>query len=119
MEAMTCGRPVVAMDTGDIPSLIEDGQTGFIVPQEDEARLVQCLATLLTDRELCCRMGMAGRAKAHAQHRAHKQGRQTTPPSAVAPRYAQTWILCTTAPTVTQAVVEYAGRRAIEETFRD
>ena len=59
------------------------------------------------------------RAKAHAQHRAHKQGRKTPPPSAVAQRYAQTWILFTTAPTVTQAVVEYAGRMAIEETFRD
>ena len=34
----------------------------------------------------------AKRAKAHAQHRAHKQGRKTTPPSAVAQRYAQTWV---------------------------
>jgi glycosyltransferase involved in cell wall biosynthesis len=67
MEAMACGRPVVAMDTSDIPSLIEDGKTGFVVPHGDEARLVQCLATLLTDRELCCRMGMAGRAKAECE----------------------------------------------------
>jgi glycosyltransferase involved in cell wall biosynthesis len=55
------------MDTGDIASLIEDGKTGFVVPPGDEARLVQCLATLLTDRELCCRMGMAGRAKAEGE----------------------------------------------------
>jgi hypothetical protein len=61
----------------------------------------------------------AKRAKAHAQHRAHKQGRKTTPPSAVAQRYAQTWVLFTTAPTVTQAVAEYAGRMSIEETYRD
>jgi len=61
----------------------------------------------------------AKRAKAHAQHRAHKQGRKTIPPSAVAQRYAQTWVLFTTAPTVTQAVVEYAGRMSIEETYRD
>jgi hypothetical protein len=61
----------------------------------------------------------AKRAKAQAQHRAHKQGRKTTPPSAVAQRYAQTWILFTTAPTVTQAVAEYAGRMSIEETYRD
>jgi len=61
----------------------------------------------------------AKRAKAPAQHRAHKQGRKTTPPRAVAPRYAQTWVLFTTAPTVTQAVVEYAGRMSIEETYRD
>ena len=61
----------------------------------------------------------AKRAKAHAQHRRHKQGRKTPPPSATAQRYAQTWVLLTTAPTVTQAVVEYAGRMSIEETDRD
>src|SRR5215510_11384041 len=61
----------------------------------------------------------AKRAKAQAQHRAHKRGRKTTPPSAIAQRYAQTWILFTTAPTVTQAVTEYARRMSIEETYRD
>jgi hypothetical protein len=61
----------------------------------------------------------AKRAKAHAQHRRHKQGRKTAPPSATAQRYMQTWVLFTTAPTVTQAVAEYAGRMSIEETYRD
>jgi hypothetical protein len=61
----------------------------------------------------------AKRAQHHAQHRQHKPGRKTTPPSAAAQRYAQTWVLCTTAPTVAQAVAEYAQRRPIEETFRD
>src|SRR6516162_5151182 len=61
----------------------------------------------------------AKRARAHAQHRAHKRGRKTKPPSATAQRYAQTWVLFTTAPTVEQAVAEYAQRMPIEETFRD
>jgi hypothetical protein len=61
----------------------------------------------------------AKRAKAHLQHRAHKQGRKTKPPSATAQRYAQTWILFTTAPTIRQAVRAYAQRLSIEETFRD
>src|SRR5207245_1493117 len=61
----------------------------------------------------------AKRARAHAQHRAHKRGRKTKPPSAAAQRYAQTWVLFTTAPTVVQAVAEYAQRMPIEETFRD
>ena len=61
----------------------------------------------------------AQRAKQHAQHHKHKQGRKTTPPSAGAQRYAQTWVLCTTASTVAQAVAEYAGRMSIEETYRD
>jgi hypothetical protein len=61
----------------------------------------------------------AKRARQHAQHRRHKHGRKTSPPSAAAQRYAQTWVLFTTAPTVAQAVAEYAQRMSIEETFRD
>ncbi len=61
----------------------------------------------------------ARRAKAHAQHHAHKRGRKTKPPSAAAQHYAQTWVLFTTAATVQQAVTEYAGRMSIEETYRD
>lgn len=64
MEAMACGRAVVAMDAGDIPYLIDDGRTGFVVPNEDEALLADRITTLLVDRELCRRMGDAGRVKA-------------------------------------------------------
>jgi Transposase DDE domain len=59
------------------------------------------------------------RATARAKQRARKYGRHTTPPSATARRYAQTWVLFTTAPTVAQAVAGYAQRMSIEETFRD
>jgi hypothetical protein len=59
------------------------------------------------------------RAHRHAQHRKHQRGRRTTPPSATAQRYAQTWVLFTTASTKTHAVRAYAGRMAIEETYRD
>jgi hypothetical protein len=59
------------------------------------------------------------RARCHARHRQHKRGRKTTPPSALAQRYVQTWVLFSTAPTKAQAVREYAARMAIEETFRD
>ena len=64
MEAMACGRAVVAADAGDIPYLIVEGKTGFVVPREDEASLADRMATLLEDRELCRRMGDAGRIKA-------------------------------------------------------
>ena len=67
MEAMACGRAVVATDVGDVPYLVEDGKTGFVVRREDEAMLVECIATLLTDRELCRRMGIAGRIKAERE----------------------------------------------------
>jgi glycosyltransferase involved in cell wall biosynthesis len=67
MEAMACGRAVVATDAGDIPSLVEDGKTGFVVPRGDDARLVDRLAALISNRDLCCKMGEAGRAKAERE----------------------------------------------------
>ncbi|QPD03621.1 MAG: hypothetical protein Nkreftii_001395 [Candidatus Nitrospira kreftii] len=64
MEAMACGRAVVATDAGDTPYLVEDGKTGYVVPRGDEITLAERIASLLEDRELCRRMGDAGRIKA-------------------------------------------------------
>ena len=67
MEAMACRRAVVATDAGDVPFLVEDGKTGFVVPRGDEATLLARMVTLMTDHDLCQRMGEAGRAKAERQ----------------------------------------------------
>ena len=67
MEAMACGRAVVAMDAGDIPYLVEDGQTGFVVRQDDEEALADRISLLLNDESLCHRMGTAGREKAERE----------------------------------------------------
>lgn len=64
IEAMACGRAVVATDVGDIPSLVDDGKTGFVVSRGDDKMLVDRLEKLIVDRDLCKRMGEAGRAKA-------------------------------------------------------
>lgn len=64
LEAMACGRAIVATDAGEIPHLIDDGKTGFVVPRNDETALTSRIATLLADSELCSRMGEAGRIKA-------------------------------------------------------
>ncbi len=36
-EAMLCGTPVIAFNKGSMPELIQDGQTGFLVNDVDEA----------------------------------------------------------------------------------
>jgi len=67
MEAMACGRAVVAHDAGDIPWLIEDGKTGFVVRRGDQTALVQRMASLLENPDLSLEMGKRGRARAEGQ----------------------------------------------------
>jgi glycosyltransferase involved in cell wall biosynthesis len=69
MEAMACSLPVVAMKTGDIPYLVEDEKTGFVVPQGDEAALADRIAQLVKDDSLCKLMGQAARAKTEREFR--------------------------------------------------
>jgi len=67
MEAMGCGRAVVATDAGEVPYLVENGKTGFVVRRGDDAGLARSIETLIADPELCRRMGEAGRAKAEKE----------------------------------------------------
>jgi D-inositol-3-phosphate glycosyltransferase len=67
MEAMACGRAVVAMEAGDISSLVENGKTGFVLRRGDDAGLIRCIMRLVANRELCQRMGKAGRIKAERE----------------------------------------------------
>jgi glycosyltransferase involved in cell wall biosynthesis len=69
MESMACGLPSVAMRAGDIPFIVEDGKTGFVVPQDDEKTFAARALQLLSDNELCFRMGSAARAKAEREFR--------------------------------------------------
>jgi glycosyltransferase involved in cell wall biosynthesis len=66
-EAMASGRAVVATDTGDVSSLVEDGMTGFLVACEDELGLVEKMRILIAAPNICQRMGRAGRAKAEKE----------------------------------------------------
>lgn len=67
MEAMACGRAVIATDVGDIPFLVEDEKSGFVIPRGDESTFAQRVLQLLSDDELCHRMGLAARAKAERE----------------------------------------------------
>ena len=67
MEAMAAGRAVVATDVGDIPHLVEDGKTGFVVRREDDEALTNRIVTLLTNPDLCREMGKNARTKAEQE----------------------------------------------------
>jgi glycosyltransferase involved in cell wall biosynthesis len=61
LEAMSCGRPVVASDTGGLPEIVRDMETGILVPPADPHALAQALLKVIRDEELAIRFGEAGR----------------------------------------------------------
>jgi glycosyltransferase involved in cell wall biosynthesis len=51
IEAMACGTPVIAFENGSVPEVLEDGVTGFIVQDENQAvEAVRRIGTLDRDR---------------------------------------------------------------------
>lgn len=61
IEAMQFGLPVVATSWRGIPTLVQDGVTGFIVPPRDAAGVADRLGRLQADFRLRAAMGAAGR----------------------------------------------------------
>jgi glycosyltransferase involved in cell wall biosynthesis len=63
LEAMAHGRAIVATPVGGIPSLVEDGVTGVLVPQGDAQALREAITRLLENPELRRKLGVAARAR--------------------------------------------------------
>ncbi|HEY4691914.1 MAG TPA: glycosyltransferase [Bellilinea sp.] len=60
LEAMACGTPVVASQVGGLAFLVQDGVTGFVVPNGEPELLGQHLVETLLDPELRGRLGSQG-----------------------------------------------------------
>ncbi len=57
LEAMACGTPVIASEVGGLGFLVQDGDTGFTIPDGEPDLLCERLGSLLGSPELRARMG--------------------------------------------------------------
>jgi glycosyltransferase involved in cell wall biosynthesis len=63
LDAMACGKPIVATRTGGIPEVVADGTTGLLVPPHDHQSLAAAIVRMLREARLRQQMGEAGRAR--------------------------------------------------------
>ena len=61
LEASACGLPVIAGNSGGAPDAVLEGVTGFVVDGTNCEEIANRTVELLSNRELCKKMGMAGR----------------------------------------------------------
>lgn len=63
LEALACGLPVVTTPVTGNPEIVDDGQNGRLVPENDPLALANALAALLQDAALRQQMSLAARTK--------------------------------------------------------
>jgi D-inositol-3-phosphate glycosyltransferase len=54
---MACGTPVIASEVGGLGYLVQNGETGYTIPDSDPEVLCEKLSILLGDNELREKMG--------------------------------------------------------------
>lgn len=64
LEAMACGRPVLASRVPGNDTLVVDRVTGWLFPLDDAANFSDCVRALLTRPDLTARLGTAARERA-------------------------------------------------------
>lgn len=67
LEAMATGLPVIATAVGGNAELVQDEETGFLIPGGDAAALAERLARYLDSPALVSRHGSAGRLRAERE----------------------------------------------------
>lgn len=65
LEAMAAARPVVASAMGGITQLVEDGETGILVPPDDPEALATAIGSLISDPDRANRLGRHGLRRVH------------------------------------------------------
>ena len=65
IEAMACGVPVIASDSGEIPHVVQDA--GLVLPEGDPAAWAETIDRVATDDTLRADLSTRGLARARAE----------------------------------------------------
>lgn len=68
LEAQSMGLPVVSTYHAGIPEIVEDGETGLLVPERDSEALADALETLMAEPDRWSEMGGRGREHIEQNH---------------------------------------------------
>jgi glycosyltransferase involved in cell wall biosynthesis len=77
LSAMAYGLPCVALASGAVPEVIENGRTGLLVDAPDPAAFADAVLRLLDDPPLAGRLGIAARAKVSERFSVARMARDT------------------------------------------
>ena len=72
LDAMACGKAVVASAVGGIPEVVASEETGLLIQPRDPTGLAAAVVRLLGDRRLADRFGAAGRARVEQRFTAER-----------------------------------------------
>jgi len=67
LEAMASEVPVIATQSGGLPEVVIDGESGYLLPVGDVDSMAARAIEILSDSHLQKRLGRAGRAAAETQ----------------------------------------------------
>jgi glycosyltransferase involved in cell wall biosynthesis len=75
LEAMAMQKPVVSLDNGGTPEVVEHGRSGLLAPPRDIGALTGHIVTLLRDATLRAKMGAYGRSRVLEYFNAQRMAR--------------------------------------------
>ncbi len=76
IEAMACGKPVVATNVGGIPEIVDDGKTGILVAPKNGKVISDAAVKILSDDRLAASMGAAGKKRVEDKFNIEAQVRE-------------------------------------------
>ena len=77
LEAMALSVPIVAVNDGGPPEIVNDGEIGLLVPPRDIDAMANAIIEIVSDKPRAQKMGEAGRARYQAMFTRERMAQET------------------------------------------